>query len=184
MKRKPLLVALWLAALAASGCAHRAAVQPAERPTEFLRTITFYEHPLDVHLARPAHLQAGASLVLYATGDGGWRGKDVETYRRMVGWGYPVAGFSAPSYLKHLGFISGTTTPVRLAQDYQRLIEFAKAHLRLPPGTRTILVGVSRGAGLAVPVIDLATQVRQLRRDVLQHSLQTNCRHSWQKRKL
>jgi hypothetical protein len=137
-------------ALAASGCAHLAAVRPTEKPIEFQRTITFYEHPLDVHLARPAHPQTGAPLVLYATGDGGWRGKDVDTYRRMIAWGYPVAGFSAPSYLKHLGFVSGTTTPGRLARDYQRLIEFAKAYLRLPPETRTILVGVSRGAGLAV----------------------------------
>ena len=61
-----------------------------------------------------------------------------------------MAGFSAPSYLSHLGFVSGTTTPVRLARDYQRLIEFAKQVLNLPASTRTVLVGVSRGAGLAV----------------------------------
>jgi fermentation-respiration switch protein FrsA (DUF1100 family) len=46
--------------------------------------------------------------------------------------------------------VSGTTTPARLALDYQRLIEFAKEALSLPATTRTILVGVSRGAGLAV----------------------------------
>jgi len=45
-------------------------------------------------------------------------------------------------------------------------------------------VGAKGGRGRTVPVMDLATQVRQLRREVLQHSLQTNWRHSWQKRKL
>jgi hypothetical protein len=45
-------------------------------------------------------------------------------------------------------------------------------------------VGAKGGRGRTVPVIVLATHVRQLRRDVLQHSLHTNCRHSWQKRKL
>jgi hypothetical protein len=45
-------------------------------------------------------------------------------------------------------------------------------------------VGAKGGRGRAVPVIDLATQVRQLRRELLQHSLQTNWRHSWQKLKL
>lgn len=136
--------------LVVCGCVHRTAVSSARKPIEYQRSITFYDHPLDLHLARPPQLQPGTPLLLYATGDGGWRGKDVETYRRMIRWGFPVAGFSAPSYLEHLGFVSGTTTPGRLARDYQRMIEFAKASLRLPPGTRTILVGVSRGAGLAV----------------------------------
>jgi hypothetical protein len=140
----------WLTVLAVCGCAHRPAVRSPQKPVELQRTMTLYDHPLDLHLARPAQLQPGTPLLLYATGDGGWRGKDVETYRRMIRWGYPVAGFSAPSYLQHLGYVSGTTTPGRLARDYQRLSEFAKQTLNLPTTTRTILVGVSRGAGLAV----------------------------------
>jgi hypothetical protein len=148
--RNLVVAVAWLAVLAVCGCVHRAALPSPQKPIEFQRSITFYDHPLDLHLARPEHLHPGTPLLLYATGDGGWRGKDVETYRRMIRWGYPVAGFSAPSYLKHLGFVSDTTTPGRLARDYQRLIEFAKATLSLPTGTRTILVGMSRGAGLAV----------------------------------
>jgi pimeloyl-ACP methyl ester carboxylesterase len=149
MQKRALPVAC-LAVLAVWGCAHRPAVRSPQKPVELERSITFYDHPLELHLARPAQLQAGMPLLLYATGDGGWRGKDVETYRRMIRWGYPVAGFSAPGYLKDLGFVSGTTTPARLVRDYQRLIEFAKQTLSLPTTTRTILVGVSRGAGLAV----------------------------------
>jgi hypothetical protein len=145
----PLAAAVAVACLAAA-CSHRQAVRSPRVPLEFERQITFYEHPLDLHLARPAQIQPDTPLLLYATGDGGWRGKDRETYRQMIRWGYPVAGFSAPSYLQHLGFVSGTTTPARLARDYQRMIEYAKQALSLPSSTRTILVGVSRGAGLAV----------------------------------
>jgi hypothetical protein len=147
------LLAAWLAVpalMAVWGCVPRLNMRSPRKPVEFVRTMTLYDHPLEVHLARPAQLQPGMPLLFYATGDGGWRGKDVETYRRLIRWGYPVAGFSAPSYLSHLGFVSGTTTPVRLARDYQRLIEFAKQVLNLPASTRTVLVGVSRGAGLAV----------------------------------
>ena len=138
------------ALVAAGACVHPPAVRSPQKPVEFVRSLTLYDHPLDLHLARPAQLQPGMPLLFYATGDGGWRGKDLETYRHLIRWGYPVAGFSAPSYLSHLGFVSGTTTPARLARDYQRLIEFAKQTLNLPASTRTVLVGVSRGAGLAV----------------------------------
>ena len=141
-----------VAALVAAGsCVHPlATLRSPQKPVEFERTMTLYDQPLELHLARPAQLQPGMPLLFYATGDGGWRGKDMDTFHRMTRWGYPVAGFSAPSYLSHLGFVSGTTTPARLARDYQRLIEFAKQTLNLPASTRTVLVGVSRGAGLAV----------------------------------
>jgi fermentation-respiration switch protein FrsA (DUF1100 family) len=137
-------------AVLAGGCARHVPLHTPYDPVEFSRWIPFYDHPLEIHLSRPLELQPGTPLLLYATGDGGWRGKDRDAYRHMVHWGYPVAGFSAPAYLSHLGFVSGTTTPARLASDYQRLIEYAKQALSLPDDTRTILVGVSRGAGLAV----------------------------------
>lgn len=137
-------------ALTAGACAHRPALRPSTAPVQFDRSLDFYGHALHVHLARPAHLRPGTPLLLYATGDGGWRGGDKEVFRRMIKWGYPVAGFSAPEYLNHLGFVSGTTTPSRLAEDYQRLIDFARTSLNLPVSARTVLVGVSRGAGLAV----------------------------------
>lgn len=151
--RRAKLAAPWLAVpaiLAAGACVHSLAIRSPQKPIEFESSLALYDHPLELHLARPAQLQPGMPLLFYATGDGGWRGKDVDTYRHLARWGYPVAGFSAPSYLSHLGFVSGTTTPVRLARDYQRLIEFAKQALNLPETTRTVLVGVSRGAGLAV----------------------------------
>ena len=52
--------------------------------------------------------------------------------------------------MKHLKGDAETTTPARLARDYTAVIDLAKEALMLPPSTRVILVGVSRGAGLSV----------------------------------
>ena len=38
-------------------------------------------------------------LVLYITGDGGWRGKDLATFNHLIGWGYPVVGVVDPGDL-------------------------------------------------------------------------------------
>jgi hypothetical protein len=52
-------------------------------------------------------------MLIYATGDGGFRGKDKELFDEMASFGYPVAGFSAPfpsarpSWRRPLTFISG-----------------------------------------------------------------------------
>jgi hypothetical protein len=86
--------------------------------------------------------------VLYATGDGGWRSADRGLFQHVARWGYPAAGFSARRYLEHLGFKA--TTPRQVAQDYRQLIAFAKKALALPSETPTLLVGFSRGSGLAV----------------------------------
>src|SRR5204863_7896175 len=64
--------------------------------------------------------------------------------------GCPVAGFSAPEYIKYLRGEDATTTPVRLATDYMLVVELARRELRLADDTPVILVGVSRGAGLSV----------------------------------
>jgi pimeloyl-ACP methyl ester carboxylesterase len=98
-------------------------------------------------------------LLLYATGDGGWWRKDAQVFDELASWGYPVAGFSSRNYLKNLGYVADTTTPARLARDYMLLIDFSLASLGLPAGTPVVLVGVSRGAGLAV----VAAGQRQVR---------------------
>jgi pimeloyl-ACP methyl ester carboxylesterase len=131
----------------AGACAHAVPLRRAV-PPPFTRTVTLYGHPLALHLAT---LGSGHEpLLVFATGDGGWRGYDLDTYRHLVSWGYPVAGFSAPEYIKYLRGEDETTTPGRLATDYALIIELAKRELRLDAETPVILVGISRGAGLAV----------------------------------
>jgi hypothetical protein len=141
---------LWAGVIVAASAAACAHAVPLGRtvPDPFVRTVTLYGHPLALHLST---LGGGHEpLLVYATGDGGWRGYDLDMYRHLVSWGYPVAGFSAPEYIKYLRGEDETTTPVRLATDYKLIVELAKRELRLPVETPVILVGVSRGAGLAV----------------------------------
>ncbi len=116
----------------------------------YARPITLYQHPLQVHFARPRQPGVPRAMLLYATGDGGWRGNDRHVFDELASLGYPVAGFSARTYLKNLGYVADTTTPGRLARDYERLIDFSRRALELPDDTPVLLVGVSRGAGLEV----------------------------------
>ena len=118
-------------------------------PATFERQTVLEGRPLAVHLRRGDGAHANA-LVLYATGDGGWRGKDRDVYQQMGSWGYATAGFSAPEYLAHLPGDAGTTTPARVGRDIAQLAGMARQALLLPETTPVTLVGVSRGADLMV----------------------------------
>ena len=136
------------AASAGVSCAHvpGAAVS---RPRTFERQVEINEHPLTLYLSPPGQLHRN-ELIVYATGDGGWRGKDREVYQQLQAWGYATAGFSAPEYLKHLPGDDGTTTPARLASDFSTIVDAARTSLQVGLSSPVVLVGVSRGADLAV----------------------------------
>jgi pimeloyl-ACP methyl ester carboxylesterase len=144
------LAASAIVLLLASGCAvHGALFQDGDGVVEAMTTIRFHHRPVPLHLARrPGN--RGAPLVLYVTGDGGWRGADPLVFRTLVQWGYPAAGMEARDYLDHLGDLERRATPRRLAADYAHLMRDARRELGLGADTGTILVGFSRGAGLAV----------------------------------
>jgi hypothetical protein len=111
-------------------------------------TIVLNGHPLDLHFAN-AHAPASRPLLVYATGDGGWHRKDLDTYHRLVSLDYPIVGFDAHDYVTHLGRRT-ETTPARLAADYLHIIRTARSALSLEPDRPVVLVGVSRGAGLSI----------------------------------
>lgn len=132
-------------------CAVRVPPLDPTAPLRIESEITFEDnHELELHLSRPCDLDPMRPLILYATGDGGWRGKDEEAFERMTRWGYPLVGFSSPTYLRHIVRHLHETTPPDVARDYARIIRIAKARMSLPDTMRTVLVGVSRGSGLAV----------------------------------
>ena len=111
------------------------------------REIVLRDHQLKLHFSR-GERGAAHPLLVYATGDGGWHRKDVAAYEQLVTFGYPTVGFDAHDYVTHLG--AETTTPGRLAADYEQIIAAAKETLELPADYPVVLVGVSRGAGLSV----------------------------------
>jgi pimeloyl-ACP methyl ester carboxylesterase len=126
----------------AAGCATHAPPAVPDRHT------TLNGHSLTLHFANPG-AAASRPLLVFATGDGGMHRKDLDLYRHLEAWGYPLIGFDAHDYVKHLG-ASETTTPERLAEDYREVIAAARDALHLDRARRVVLVGVSRGAGLSV----------------------------------
>jgi len=129
--------------LALAGCATHA---PPIVPDEF---VTLNNHSLRLHFDN-ANTRGNRPLLVYATGDGGMRRKDRDTYRHLAALGNPIVGFDARDYVTHLGQNSSTTTPERLADDYARIIARARQTLGIDARRPVVLVGVSRGAGLAV----------------------------------
>jgi pimeloyl-ACP methyl ester carboxylesterase len=129
--------------VAISGCAAH------PRPILADQFVTLNNHPLRLHFGN-AGAAVSRPLLVYATGDGGMHRKDLATYRQLVATGDPIVGFDAHDYVKHLGTGSATTTPERLAADYRQIIERARQALGVDVGRAIVLIGVSRGAGLAV----------------------------------
>ncbi len=110
--------------------------------------LLLYDHELEIRLSKP-----GANdgiLVVYATGDGGWHGLDEQTFEWISAWNYAAVGFSSKSYLNDVEHGKNTTTPDGLVRDYKKIIQFAEKRLGIPESTRIVLVGLSRGAGLAI----------------------------------
>jgi hypothetical protein len=138
---------LGTAVLASSACGPTRAASP-HAPKPFDRVLQLNAHPLTLHLT--PGVRPPDHLVVYATGDGGWRGKDRDVYAQLASWGYSAVGFSAPEYLKHLPGADGTTTPARLASDFAEIIDVGRTSLGVPVSSAVVLVGVSRGADLVV----------------------------------
>jgi fermentation-respiration switch protein FrsA (DUF1100 family) len=111
-------------------------------------SVRLHDHSLTIHLS--AGRQHTSPLILYATGDAGWWGKDKDIFKRISPWGYPAAGFSAREYVHHLGSSTDVVLRGELAADYAAIIGAAETALDLPAATRVVFIGKSRGAGLAV----------------------------------
>lgn len=142
----PRVCAFSLALALLAGCAS-AHLSTARRRVRSETHVVLHGHALTIRLSVPAGAHAGPLLV-YATGDGGWWGKDKAIFTHLADWGYSVAGFSAREYVHHLG--SEPARPVTIAADYAAIIAAAEGALGLPASTKIVLVGKSRGSGLEV----------------------------------
>lgn len=135
-----------------TGCSCRLQVPAAQGLLQTKESVELGNNSLEVHLFKPLQPGPHDMLIIYATGDGGWIGFGKQVFDWLNQCGYPVVGFSSKAYLRTLKRTSdtGTTTPRRLARDYQKIIEFSGRRLGLPESTPVILVGLSRGAGFSV----------------------------------
>ncbi len=146
------MIALGLSGLLSAGCEHRPLTDPASAsPTTRLEVrlpARGGEKPrVGAWIARPRPAPA-RPLVLQLTGDGGWEGLDLVLFTALSGWGYPVGGLSSPAWKETL--TTGVATPESLAHDLDRVARAAARATGVAEDDPFVIVGLSRGAGLAV----------------------------------
>jgi dienelactone hydrolase len=83
--------------------------------------------------------------VLFAPGDGGWRGWAITIAQQMAGWGYDVYGLDTKTYLS--GFTGGAGIKESdVMADFRQIAQW----MTNGGNERVTLVGWSEGAGLGV----------------------------------
>ncbi len=92
----------------------------------------------------PAGTPGTHPKVLYAPGDGGWRGFGVTIAQKIAAAGYDVYGLDTRKYLQ--SFANANLAPADIARDYRSLGEWARQSSKEP----ILVVGWSEGAGLAL----------------------------------
>ena len=106
--------------------------------------------PRRIHLiyARPVEPKHPDYLVVFATGDGGWRSVSSEVFEHLAAEGYSVAGIDSSSALRP-GLRAGERmSTAQAAARVTAALADAKHDLGLPDATPVIVVGFSRGATL------------------------------------
>jgi hypothetical protein len=94
----------------------------------------------------PSARQGQQSLgpVLFAPGDGGWRGFAITMAGKMAGWGYDVYGLDTKRYLESFTDGRKTLSEADVASDFRSLGKWVS------PSGGVRLVGWSEGAGLGL----------------------------------
>jgi dienelactone hydrolase len=145
------LVALGVVALAA--CQYRPVADPLMASPTFRVGVRLSDlaaarpRTADLWVSTPSRANA-QPLVLHLTGDGGAHGLDLQLFTALTRWGYPVALLSSRDWASSL--VAGQTSPEALARDLDRLARAAAKAVGRPEPEPFVLLGLSRGAGLAV----------------------------------
>jgi fermentation-respiration switch protein FrsA (DUF1100 family) len=116
-------------------------------------TVVVRGHPQIVHV----YGDRSGTPVIVSSGDGGWIHLAPHVAETLAARGYFVVGFDVKAYLESFTAGGHTLGVDDVPRDYGALVDFAA---RGSP-TRTILIGVSEGAGLSVlAAVDPAMQRR------------------------
>jgi pimeloyl-ACP methyl ester carboxylesterase len=110
----------------------------------------------------PVHPRHPGELLVFATGDGGWRGLSADLFEHLAGLGYFVAGYSAPETIRYAEKAQRRISTEEAATELAEIFAQAKKDLGLPPATPIVVVGYSRGATM----VAFTALSRRLRGDV------------------
>ena len=144
---------LLAAAVAGVACEHHPVADPTRAtPTAKLRVrlprVGYARwRAVSVSFARPLG-EPSRPLVLHLTGDSGRHGLDLQLFTAVTGWGYPVALVSSPAWADTLP--GGVASRASLARDLDVVARAAARVAGVPEEEPFVLLGQSRGAGLAV----------------------------------
>jgi dienelactone hydrolase len=117
----------------------------AQTPNRGANTVTVRGKEVDVYYY-PAVGDRLNRKVLFAPGDGGWRGFAVEVAERMASWGYDVYGLDTKTYLEGFTEKGSRLKETDVMTDFRSLAQWITAD----SNESIILVGWSEGAGLTL----------------------------------
>ncbi len=141
---------LWTLAssLLLAGCARPTATKPPVYETRH-ESIALPSRTLDITFVKPSNPRSPA-LVIFATGDGGWRGVSSTVFEHIAEQGYYAAGFDSRKAVEPNRKTGERVSIEEAAAGVEAAFIYAKGALGLPDDTPVIVTGMSRGAGLAV----------------------------------
>ena len=107
-------------------------------------------HELHVTFVKPVRAREPTLLVLFATGDAGWRGASGDIFEHLAAEGYYLAGYDAREIVRHVKSTAGLAKISDAAAGVDALIVHARSALGLAEGTGVVVTGFSRGATFVV----------------------------------
>lgn len=153
MKTAPFRAALLAATCAAAALLPACGGHLATRPGLFevrKQTVSMAHRDFTATYVTPTHPLHPDRLVIFSTGDAGWLGVSGDIFERLAELGYYAAGYNAREMLKPIRESGEKVGLSRTAFWLDNLFARARRDMNLPPETRLILIGESRGASAAV----------------------------------
>jgi len=106
------------------------------------------QREIHVTYVRPVQPRHPDFLIVFATGDGGWRATSLDLMEHLAEAGYSIAGFSAPDIIKPVKRSGERMSTDHAAQRFKAAYARARHDLGFADSTPIIVVGYSRGATL------------------------------------
>ncbi len=131
-----------IVAVHASACAGHLASRPDVYET-WRSSVEIGGRRLDVTFVKPIPPVTPKILVLFATGDAGWRGVSGEVFEHLAGKGYYLAGYDARQIVRQVKRSGSLTSIPAAAAAVDALIVHSRRALGVPDGTRTVVTGFS-----------------------------------------